>query len=69
MFVQVHIPDCGMIGVVLCLFRLFRYIYIYIKSGRGLIGVVLHLFRYIYIYIKSGRGLIGVVLRLLRLFR
>ena len=29
MFVQVHIPDCGMIGVVLCLFRLLRYIYIY----------------------------------------
>ena len=25
--VQVHIPGCGMIGVVSCLFRLFRYLY------------------------------------------
>ena len=27
-FVQVHIPDCGMIGVVLCL---FRYIYLIVE--------------------------------------
>ena len=50
MFVQVvqvliySKSGCGMIGLVLHLFRLFRYthtyIYIYIKSGCGMIGVV-----------------------------